>query len=381
MARFTVKGKNIPLNVKNTGMETSSLNIKTSDNWALFKHTERPLLLAGPCSAESEEQVLATASRLQKIGINVFRAGLWKPRTRPNCFEGVGEKGLKWLVKVQRLQGMKVGTEVANSHHVEECLKAGIDFLWIGARTTANPFAVQEIAESLRGTDIPVLVKNPINPDIELWIGALERLNLVGISRLGAIHRGFSAYNNLKYRNMPQWQIPIELKRRIKTLPLFCDPSHIGGKREYIQEIAQKSMDLGFDGLMIESHTSPEQALSDARQQVTPERLEQIIEHLVIRTTQVQADDMVIEDLRERIDYLDNTIMETLVSRMKVIEEIGQYKKSKNLSIFQPERWEKILTHVTEEAHKNNLPQELVERVFKAIHQASIDRQTEIMNE
>lgn len=362
-------------------METSSLNIKTSDNWALFKHTERPLLLAGPCSAESEEQVLATASRLQKIGINVFRAGLWKPRTRPNCFEGVGEKGLKWLVKVQRLQGMKVGTEVANSHHVEECLKAGIDFLWIGARTTANPFAVQEIAESLRGTDIPVLVKNPINPDIELWLGALERLNLVGISRLGAIHRGFSAYNNLKYRNMPQWQIPIELKRRIKTLPLFCDPSHIGGKREYIQEIAQKSMDLGFDGLMIESHTSPEQALSDARQQVTPERLEQIIEHLVIRTTQVQADDMVIEDLRERIDYLDNTIMETLVSRMKVIEEIGQYKKSKNLSIFQPERWEKILTHVTEEAHKNNLPQELVERVFKAIHQASIDRQTEIMNE
>lgn len=362
-------------------MNIPSLHIKSYKEWHLFDSLERPIIIAGPCSAENKEQIMKTATSLRKAGIMVFRAGLWKPRTRPNCFEGVGEKGLEWLVQVKKTWGMKVGTEIANCHHAEKCLKAGIDFLWIGARTTANPFAVQEIAEAVKGTDIPILVKNPVNPDIELWIGALERLNLAGITQLGAIHRGFSAYDSGRYRNLPQWQIPIELKRRIKSLPLFCDPSHIGGKREYLREIAQKSMDLGYEGLMIESHCEPDKALSDAQQQVTPEEVLQIVNKLIIRDHFGQGNDMVLENIREQIDYLDNTIIETLVERMKLIEEIGRYKKSRNLSIFQPERWENILSHMTEEARKNHLPHELVERIFKAIHQASIDRQTEIMEE
>lgn len=241
----------------------------------------------------------------------------------------------------------------------------------------------QEIAESLKGIDIPVLVKNPVNPDIELWIGAFERLYLCGITKLGAIHRGFSSYNSTRYRNMPQWQIPIELKRRIKNLPLFCDPSHISGHREYIQEISQKAMDLGFDGLIIESHVNPDCALSDALQQITPDQLNQILAHLIIREEHPNNSNntLIIEELREKIDTLDNTIMEVLTNRMKIIEEIGTYKKQNNITILQPDRWEKILTRVLEEARKNNLSEELVERVFKAIHQASIDRQTDIMNE
>ena len=270
-----------------------------------------------------------------------------------------------------------------NAHHVEAALKYGMNMVWIGARSTANPFAVQEIAESLKGVDIPVLVKNPVNPDIELWIGAFERLYLCGITKLGAIHRGFSSYNSTRYRNMPQWQIPIELKRRIKNLPLFCDPSHISGHREYIQEISQKAMDLGFDGLIIESHVNPDCALSDALQQITPDQLNQILAHLIIREEHPNNSNntLIIEELREKIDTLDNTIMEVLTNRMKIIEEIGTYKKQNNITILQPDRWEKILTRVLEEARKNNLSEELVERVFKAIHQASIDRQTDIMNE
>ena len=359
------------------------LEIQTYSAWNLFTQHQRPLIIAGPCSAETEEQLFNTAILLKNNGIKILRAGIWKPRTRPNCFEGVGIKGLPWLQNIQRELGMKSSTEVANANHVEAALKYGMDMLWIGARSTANPFAVQEIAESLKGIDIPVFVKNPVNPDIELWIGAFERLYLCGITKLGAIHRGFSSYNSTRYRNMPQWQIPIELKRRIKNLPLFCDPSHIGGHREYIQEISQKAMDLGFDGLIIESHINPDYALSDASQQVTPQQLNQILGHLIIREEHPNNsnNNLIMEELREKIDTLDNTIMEVLTNRMKIIEEIGMYKKQNNITILQPDRWEKILTRVLEEARKNNLSEELVERVFKAIHQASIDRQTDIMNE
>ncbi|MBS7156241.1 MAG: bifunctional 3-deoxy-7-phosphoheptulonate synthase/chorismate mutase type II [Sanguibacteroides justesenii] len=362
---------------------TKALEIPSYSEWNLFTRQKRPLMIAGPCSAETEEQLFKTASLLKNNGIEVLRAGIWKPRTRPNCFEGVGVKGLPWLQNIQRELGMKISTEVANAHHVETALKYGMDMLWIGARSTANPFAVQEIADSLKGVDIPVLVKNPVNPDIELWIGAFERLYLCGITKLGAIHRGFSSYNSTRYRNMPQWQIPIELKRRIKNLPLFCDPSHISGHREYIQEISQKAMDLGFDGLIIESHVNPDCALSDASQQITPDQLNQILTHLVIREEHPNNSNntLIMEELREKIDTLDNTIMEALTNRMKIIEEIGMYKKQNNITILQPDRWEKILTRVLEEARKNNLSEELVERVFKAIHQASIDRQTDIMNE
>ncbi len=362
---------------------TKALEIQSYSEWHLFSDLHRPLIIAGPCSAESEEQLFQTAKLLKKNGIQVLRAGIWKPRTRPNCFEGVGMKGLPWLQNIQQELGMKVSTEVANAYHVEAALKHGIDMLWVGARSTANPFVVQEIAESLKGVDIPVLVKNPVNPDIELWIGAFERLYLCGITKLGAIHRGFSSYNSNRYRNMPQWQIPIELKRRIKNLPLFCDPSHISGHREYIQEVSQKSMDLGFDGLIIESHINPECALSDASQQITPNQLKYILANLIIREEHPNNsnNNLIMEELREKIDTLDNTIMEALTNRMKIIDEIGMYKKQNNITILQPDRWEKILTRVLEEARKNNLSEELVERVFKAIHQASIDRQTDIMNE
>ena len=327
--------------------------------WNFFSDTRRPLIIAGPCSAESEFQLFQTAQELKNNGIDTLRAGLWKPRTRPNSFEGVGSKGLSWLKRVQEELNMKVSAEVANGHHVEMALSAGIDLLWIGARTTANPFAVQEIAEALKGVDIPVLIKNPINPDIELWIGAFERLNLCGLTRLGAIHRGFSSYNNLIYRN------------------------HIGGHSEYLQEIAQKSMDLGFDGLIIESHICPASALSDAEQQVTPQTLKHILSKLIIRTEQSLDSNcqLMIEELREKIDNLDNMVLETLANRMKIIEDIGQYKKQNNITILQPDRWEKILNRVTAEAKQLGLNRELVEKVFKAIHQASIDRQTEIMNE
>lgn len=361
---------------------TYQLDIQPCPEWNLFTRLQRPLIIAGPCSAESEEQLFETATLLKNNGIEVLRAGIWKPRTRPNCFEGIGMKGLPWLQHIQKTLGLKISTEVANAHHVEAALKHDIDMLWIGARSTANPFAVQEIAEALRGVDIPVFVKNPVNPDIELWIGAFERLYLRGIKKMGAIHRGFSSYNSARYRNTPQWQIPIELKRRIKQLPLFCDPSHIGGHREYIQEISQKAMDLGFDGLIVESHVYPDCALSDAAQQITPVQLKEILEHLVIREAHPNnsANHLIIEELREKIDTLDSSIMEALTNRMKIIEEIGLYKKENNITILQPDRWESILSRVTEEARENNLPVELVERVFKAIHQASIDRQTDIMN-
>lgn len=357
------------------------LELQKVEDWGLFENIARPLVIAGPCSAENEEQVFLTAYDLKSRGINVLRAGLWKPRTRPNCFEGVGEIGLPWLLRVRKELDMKISTEVANIHHVHEALKAGIDMLWIGARTSANPFAMQEIADALKGTDIPVLVKNPVNPDVELWIGALERLNMAGLKKLGVIHRGFSAYGKHKYRNVPQWQLPIEIRRRYPEMLMFCDPSHIAGKRMYVPEIAQQAMDLGFDGLIIESHICPDAALSDAAQQLTPESVGEMLGELVIRhahTENIQYRES-IDELRARIDVIDSELLDLLALRMKVSDEIGQYKKQNNITILQAGRWEKILQKVFAYGDKQGLDSEFLEKIFKAIHQASIDRQTSIM--
>lgn len=363
-------------------MTTTHLDLIGMPEWSLFTDLSKPLVIAGPCSAESEQQLFETAKALKGAGIEVLRAGIWKPRTRPNCFEGVGSEGLRWMQRVQRELGMKISTEVANVKHVYEALKAGVDMLWIGARTTANPFAMQEIADALKGTDIPVLVKNPVNPDVELWSGALERLNMAGLKKIGVIHRGFSIYGKSKYRNVPQWQLPIEIKRRFPGMLMICDPSHISGKREYIQEISQKAMDLGFDGLIIECHICPEIALSDAAQQVTPMALVDLLGKLVIR--EIDSENLEykenIDELRARIDAIDNDLVELLANRMKVSDEIGQYKKQNNITILQPGRWDKILAKMFEKGAEKGLDHEFLEKIFKAIHQASIDRQTKIMN-
>lgn len=363
-------------------MTSTKLDLIKASEWGIFSDMKKPLIIAGPCSAESEQQLFETAKALKANGVEVLRAGIWKPRTRPNCFEGVGAEGLVWMRRIQNELGMKTSTEVANVKHVYEALKAGVDMLWIGARTTANPFAMQEIADALKGTDIPVLVKNPVNPDVELWIGALERLNMAGLKKIGVIHRGFSSYNKAKYRNIPQWQLPIEIKRRFKDILMICDPSHISGKREYIQEISQQAMDLGFDGLIVESHICPEIALSDAAQQVTPASLTDILGKLIIRD--VDSENIKykenIDELRARIDELDNDLLEILSNRMKVSEEIGKYKKENNITILQPGRWDKILEKVFAKGNQKGLDNEFLEKVFKAIHQASIDKQTEIMN-
>lgn len=363
-------------------MTATKLDLIKAEKWGLFSDMKKPVIIAGPCSAESEQQIFETAKALKSAGVGVLRAGIWKPRTRPNCFEGVGSEGLQWMQRVQRELGMKISTEVANVKHVYEALKAGVDMLWIGARTTANPFAMQEIADALKGTDIPVLVKNPVNPDVELWIGALERLNMAGLKKIGVIHRGFSTYGKSKYRNVPQWQLPIEIKRRFPDMLMICDPSHISGKREYIQEISQQAMDLGFDGLIVESHICPEIALSDAAQQVTPMGLSEILDKLVIR--EVDSENINykenIDELRARIDVLDNDLLDLLASRMKVSDEIGKYKKQNNITILQPGRWDEILGKVFEKGNQKGLDNEFLEKVFKAIHQASIDRQTQIMN-
>ncbi|MFA6924513.1 MAG: bifunctional 3-deoxy-7-phosphoheptulonate synthase/chorismate mutase type II [Bacteroidales bacterium] len=342
----------------------------------------RPCIIAGPCSAESEEQTLETARELSKIGIKIYRAGVWKPRTRPNTFEGHGSKALPWLKKVKEETGMHVAVEVANVKHVYEALKAGIDILWLGARTTANPFAVQEIADTLKGVDIPVLVKNPINPDIELWLGAIERLNIAGIKKLAAIHRGFSIYEKSVYRNNPQWQVPIELKRRIPELPLFCDPSHICGSKEKIYEISQEAMDLNFDGLIIESHIHPEKALSDAQQQLTPKELDDILKKLIIRKPKAENGSIVtLEELRAEIDMIDDNVMDIFEKRMKIADQIGKYKKEKNIAILQTIRWGEILHKRLEMGENKGLSSEFIEIIFKAIHQESINHQNKIMNE
>ena len=343
----------------------------------------RPFLISGPCSAETEEQVMETARELAKLNkVSIFRAGIWKPRTRPNSFEGVGVTGLKWLRMVKQETGLPVATEVANEKHVYEALKYGIDMLWIGARTSVNPFTVQEIADALRGVDVMVFVKNPINPDIELWIGAIERVSKAGIKKLGAIHRGFSSYEKTTYRNQPNWQLPIELRRRIPDLPIICDPSHIAGTREYLHEISQKAMDLNFDGLMIESHINPDAALSDSSQQLTPNDLKELLSRLIMRNASSSDPKLldVLGELRQQIDVYDDHLIDLMEQRMKVSETIGRYKKENNITILQSARWDEIVKRVMVKGNSKGLSPELIDNIFKAIHQESINRQMKIMN-
>ena len=339
---------------------------------------ERPFVIAGPCSAETEEQVMTTARQLANYGCHMFRAGIWKPRTKPGGFEGNGEKALPWMQQVKKETGMLTATEVATPEHVELALKYGIDVLWVGARTTANPFAMQALADALKGTDVPVLVKNPTNPDLELWIGALERLNLAGIKRLGAIHRGFSSYDNKIYRNLPTWQIPIELHRRIPDLPIINDPSHIGGRRELIDPLCQQAMDLGFDGLIVESHCDPDKAWSDAKQQVTPDVLDYILSLLVIRDETVTTEGIV--QLRKQIDEIDNQLMEMLSKRMRVCREIGHYKKEHNMTVLQTSRYNEILDKRGAQGALCGMAPEFVAKVFENIHEESVRQQIEIIN-
>ncbi|MGE4568475.1 MAG: chorismate mutase [Bacteroidales bacterium] len=359
-----------------------SITLQLSKELFAGIYNSRPYIIAGPCSAETEEQVLATAHQLAAGGVKIFRAGIWKPRTRPNSFEGIGSEGLPWLRKVKEETGMLIATEVANAKHVYESLKFGVDILWIGARTSANPFAVQEIADAVKGLDIPMFVKNPVNPDLELWIGALERLNGAGITRLAAVHRGFSAMGNTTYRNDPQWQIPIELRRRIPQLPILIDPSHIGGKRELIHELSQQAMDLLFDGLMIEAHINPAEAWSDAAQQITPAQLHQLVNRLVIRQSAVEGGNAVtLEELRTQIDAFDDQVLDVLAKRMKVADQIGWFKKQHNITILQTARWDQILTRRTDMALAKGLSREFTSDIFRAIHEESISHQNKIMNE
>lgn len=339
---------------------------------------KKPIIIAGPCSAETEEQVMSTAKELLATGIKIYRAGIWKPRTKPGGFEGVGAKGLEWLKAVKEETGMVTSTEVATKQHVEEALAADVDILWIGARTSANPFAMQEIADALKGQDIVVLVKNPVNPDLELWIGALERLYNAGIRKLGAIHRGFSTYGKHLYRNQPQWHIPIELRRRIPNLPIFCDPSHIGGKRELVAPISQQAMDMGFDGLMIESHCEPDCALSDKSQQITPDVLNFIVNTLVIRETTQTTENLTL--LRQQIDQADNELLEILNKRMRISREIGQYKKEHRMPVLQTGRYDDILRSRIKLAEEMGMSGEFMKEVLQAIHEESVRQQIEVLN-
>ncbi len=339
---------------------------------------KRPFVIAGPCSAETEDQVMETAKQLAADGIKVMRAGIWKPRTKPGGFEGIGSEGLTWLKRVKKETGMYVSTEVATQKHVYEALKYGVDLLWIGARTTANPFAVQEIAEALQGVDIPVLVKNPVNPDLELWIGALERLSNVGLTKLGAIHRGFSSFDKKIYRNLPQWHIPIELKRRYPDLPIICDPSHIGGKRDLIQPLSQQAMDLNFEGLIIETHCNPDCAWSDASQQVTPERLKEILGSLIIREGKQTTEDL--SALRRQIDEADDQLLELIAKRMRVSKEIGTFKKEHNMTIVQTDRYDEILTKRIAQATEMDMNPEFMRVILEAIHEESVRVQLDILN-
>lgn len=338
-----------------------------------------PMIIAGPCSAETEEQVITTARDLSKIGIKVYRAGIWKPRTKPGCFEGVGEIGLSWLEEVKRETGMRIATEVATSSHVESALKAGVDVLWIGARTSANPFLMQEIADSLSGVaEITVLIKNPVNPDLELWIGAIQRIYNAGIRRIGAIHRGFSSYGTHIYRNMPQWYIPIELRRRIPHLPIFCDPSHIGGKRSLIAPLSQQALDMGFDGLIIESHCCPECALSDSEQQVTPSELKNILDSLVVRNVDGFTEELTL--LRQQIDQIDAEILEVLNRRMSVSKKIGEYKRLHKMSVLQADRYDNLLKVVEKNARQLGLGEDFIKTIYQAIHEESVRQQIAVVN-
>lgn len=348
----------------------------------IFKEEKWPVLIAGPCSAETRKQVLDTAEGLLGQPIDLFRAGVWKPRTRPNCFEGMGEKALPWLQEVKRRFGFGLTTEVANARHVELCLKAGIDVLWIGARTTVNPFSVQEIATALEGVDIPVMIKNPISPDLALWIGAFERLNKSGIQKMAAIHRGFSAFGENKYRNKPQWQIPLELRIHIPDLQIIVDPSHICGNRTNLQHIAQKGLDLNYDGIMLESHIDPDQAWSDAQQQVTPDQYSKIIEQLIQRNTSSRdaSYQAKLSKFRDTIDEIDKDFIHVLHDRMQVSRKIAQLKKDNNITIYQKERWTEVINNVIGEGKRLGMNLSFINNVLSAIHEESINIQDDVMN-
>lgn len=342
----------------------------------------KPIIISGPCSAETKEQVLQTALGLSPHHPHILRAGIWKPRTRPNSFEGIGQKGLPWLKLAGRNTGLPVCTEVANPQHVEMALEAGIDILWIGARTTVNPFAVQAIADALQGVDIPVMIKNPINPDLQLWIGAIERVYNAGVRKLAAIHRGFSVYGKSQYRNQPLWEIPIELKREIRNIEVICDPSHIGGKRELLLEIAQQALHLDFDGLMIESHINPAVALSDAEQQLTPDALGNILQKLVKPATE-STDPLLIstlDKLRKSIDKIDYRFLDLLANRMDLVRDIGDYKKENNIAILQIERWAEIYRSRLAKSGELEVAEEFIKEIINAIHKESIRQQEEIIS-
>jgi len=341
-----------------------------------------PCIIAGPCSAETEEQVMETARELAKIPeVKVFRAGIWKPRTRPGAFEGVGSKGLRWLQQVQQETRLKTTVEVANPKHVAEALKYGVDFLWIGARTVVNPFSVQEIGEALKGVDIPVMIKNPLNPDLKTWMGALERMNQMGVKRLLAVHRGFSFFQNTPYRNAPMWEIPIELKRLCPELPVLVDPSHICGETTMLLPTAQKALDLEMNGLMIEVHIRPQEALTDRRQQITPHELQLLIAALVIRKESGETDfQNLLEKLRSEIDKIDQELIDILARRMSVVEEIGKYKKANRITILQLKRWNQIIRERVEAGQHLGLSREFLMRLLEAVHEESIQRQIDVMN-
>ncbi len=374
------------MNVENLTMTTmmtrNGLKILPVEEWPLFK--KRPLVIAGPCSAESEEQVLATAAALAASGrVDLFRAGIWKPRTRPGQFEGVGSTGLRWLRRVQDEYGLPVAVEVATEKHVYEALKHGIDAVWIGARTSVNPFALHEIASALRDADVMVFVKNPVNPDLELWIGALERISRAGISRLAAVHRGFSTWEKCSFRNQPRWQIAIELRQRIPGIGLICDPSHMGGDSAFIGDLSQKAMDLHYDGLMIETHIDPPSALSDRKQQITPVELMRVLGDLVLRSPTTDDPDFLetIEDLRSQIDIYDNLLLDILESRMQVAETIGRYKKEHGITILQSSRWKEVKDNAVDKGVRKGLTPEFIQAILEAIHQESITHQMKVMKE
>lgn len=351
------------------------------NNW--LKQFPQPLFIAGPCSAESEQQMLETASRIKNsaVEIPIFRAGIWKPRTKPNGFEGVGTIGLEWLKKVKEEFGFLTATEVANAHHVDAVLKADVDILWIGARSTVNPFTVQEIAESLKGSNKIVLVKNPVNPDLALWAGALERLLAQGIENLGVIHRGFSSYQKTQYRNIPNWQLALDFKQQYPNIPILVDPSHICGNRNTLANVAQTALNVDYNGVMIESHCNPDKAWSDAQQQITPEELDLLLQNLKLRKTQISGFDEEMERQRTLISDLDFQLIEILSQRMKISEKIGELKHKNNVMIFQPERWKFIQQYAKEKANETGMAQEFIEKIFKTIHEESVEVQNHIMKD
>ena len=352
------------------------MNIQALDR----KYPNKPFLIAGPCSAETEDQVMETARQLASQEIELFRAGIWKPRTRPNSFEGVGTPGLKWLKRVKKETGMKVTTEVANTQHVFLALKHEIDVLWLGARTTVNPFAVQEVADAVEGVDIPVLIKNPINPDLKLWMGAIERIHKAGITKIGLIHRGFSVYGKSPFRNIPRWQIPIEIKKEFPGIMILCDNSHICGRRDTLKSVAQKALDLNFSGLMTETHPDPDNAWSDAAQQITPSQFGQLFSELTFRQEGNVDNQNDLMDLRSQIDELDDEIMNLFGQRMQVADAIGEYKKENGISILQSKRWAEILNVAQEKGKLHGLGGNFISSILKAVHEESIEHQNRIMN-